>query len=192
MGSTLSPDGKFLAATSTDKSVVLQIFDLTTYKLVWTVGSAAGVNQKLADGTVGQEGPTYSPDGKFLWLPENNGLTRFPVNADGSLGTPTSVPIPVVDGKAPLPGKSAYSPDGSTLYVPVNGQNTVQALDPTTGVVKQTWNVGIAPRAVALVARSFSSATKAAARPGRAKPPSSPTAPRCRPAQSRARRRPAR
>src|ERR1044071_8682096 len=27
MGSTVSPDGRFLAATSTDKSVVLQIFD---------------------------------------------------------------------------------------------------------------------------------------------------------------------
>jgi hypothetical protein len=42
MGSTVSPDGRFLAATSTDKSVVLQIFDLTNYKLVWTVGTAPG------------------------------------------------------------------------------------------------------------------------------------------------------
>jgi Tol biopolymer transport system component len=66
MGSTVSPDGRFLAATSTDKSVVLQIFDLSSYKLIWTVGIATGVNQSLADGTVGQEGPTYSPDGKFL------------------------------------------------------------------------------------------------------------------------------
>jgi hypothetical protein len=78
MGSTVSPDGRFVAATSADKSVVLQIFDLSSYKLIWTVGSASGVNQKLTDGTVGQVGPTYSPDGKFLWLPEQNGLTRFP------------------------------------------------------------------------------------------------------------------
>src|SRR5215469_5647129 len=66
MGSTVSPDGRFLAATSADKSVVLQIFDLTSYKLIWAVGSAPGVSQSLSDGSVGQEGPTYSPDGTVL------------------------------------------------------------------------------------------------------------------------------
>ena len=71
MGSTVSPDGRFLAATSADKSVVLQVFDLSNYKLIWTVGSASAVNQKLTDGTVGQEGPTYSPDGRFLWLSQS-------------------------------------------------------------------------------------------------------------------------
>src|SRR3954468_11322348 len=34
MGSTITPDGHFLAATSADKSVVLQIFDLSTDKLI--------------------------------------------------------------------------------------------------------------------------------------------------------------
>ena len=123
MGSTVSPDGRFLAATSTDKSVVLQIFDLKTYKPIWSVGTAPGVSQSLSDGTVGQEGPTYSPDGKFLWLPQQNGLTRFPVNAAGTLGTPTSVPIPAVNGHSALVGQTRYSPDGSavlmTLTVPV-------------------------------------------------------------------------
>ncbi|MCW3046204.1 MAG: phosphoesterase [Solirubrobacterales bacterium] len=146
MGSTVSPDGRFLAATSADKSVVLQIFDLSSYKLIWTVGSASAVNQKLSDGTVGQEGPTYSPDGKFLWLPERNGLTRFPVNADGTLGTPTTFSIPVTNGQSALVGQTKYSPDGSTLYAAINGQNTVVALDPNTGAIEHTWNVGIAPR----------------------------------------------
>jgi YVTN family beta-propeller protein len=146
MGSTVSPDGRFLAATSADKSVVLQIFDLSSYKLIWTVGSTSAVNQQLTDGTVGQEGPTYSPDGKFLWLPEQNGLTRFPVNADGTLGTPTTVSIPVVNGHSALVGQTKYSPDGSTLYAAINGQNTVVALDPDTGAIEHTWNVGIAPR----------------------------------------------
>src|SRR5690242_12183525 len=59
MGSSTSPDGRFLAASSADKSVALQIFDLSDYKLIWTVGSAAAVNQKVSDTSVGQESPTY-------------------------------------------------------------------------------------------------------------------------------------
>jgi YVTN family beta-propeller protein len=162
MGSTVSPDGRFLAATSADKSVVLQIFDLSSYKLIWTVGTASGVNQTLSDGTVGQEGPTYSPDGKFLWLPEQDALTRFPVNSDGSLGAPTRFPLPTAgthlsgNNQSPVPnsalvGQTTYSPDGSTLYAALNGQNSVVALDPGTGAVEHTWNVGIAPRGLAFV-----------------------------------------
>ena len=151
MASTPSADGRFLAVTSTDKSVVLQVFDLQSYRLVYTVGSATFVNQKLADGSVGQGGPTWSPDGKVLWLPQATGLTRFPVNADGTLGTPTTVKLATVGTAEALPGKAVYSPDGKTLYVPVNGQNTVVALDPATGTVQRTWNVGIAPRELAFV-----------------------------------------
>ena len=146
MGSTVSPGGRFLAASSADKGVVLQVFDLAANKLIYRVGKASGVDQKLADGSVGQEGPTYSPDGKFLWLSQANALTRFPVNPDGTLGTAARFPLPAVNGASALPGKSAYSPDGSTLYVAMNGQNTVAALDPATGVVKATWKVGNAPR----------------------------------------------
>jgi YVTN family beta-propeller protein len=160
MGSTVSPDGRFLAATSADKSVALQIVDLSSYKLIWTVGTASAVNQKLTDGTVGQEGPTYSPDGKFLWLPQQDGLTRFPVNADGTLGPPTRFSLPTVGShlsgnnrssvpNSALVGQIKYSPDGSTLYAALNGQNTVIALDPNTGAVEHTWNVGIAPRELA-------------------------------------------
>lgn len=66
MGSAVSPDGRFLAATANDRSVSLQIFDLESYKLIWRGGTASGVNMRLSDNTVGQEGPLYSPDGKFL------------------------------------------------------------------------------------------------------------------------------
>ncbi|EWT02567.1 phosphoesterase [Intrasporangium oryzae NRRL B-24470] len=151
MGSAVSPDGRYLAASSADKGVVLQLFDLDAHKLVYRVGVAAGVDQVLKDRSVGQEGPTYSPDGKFLWLSQATALTRFPVNADGTLGTPARFALPTVDGKLPLPAKSTYSPDGKTLFVAVNGQNTVVALDPATGVVKQSWDVGIAPRQLQFV-----------------------------------------
>ncbi|QDP94727.1 phosphoesterase [Microlunatus elymi] len=151
MGSTLSPDGRFLAVSSTDKKVILQIFDLSDYRLISMAGNVTGVNQKVTDGSVGQEGPTWSPDGKFLWLPQTGGFTRFPINADGTLGTPAAISLPQVDGRSALPGKSVFSADGSTLYVPINGQNTVAALDAATGQVTQSWQVGTAPRSVALV-----------------------------------------
>lgn len=168
MGSTVSPDGRFLAATSTDKSVALQIFDLSTHRLVWRVGTAAGVDQKVSDLTVGQEGPTWSPDGKTLWLPQASQLTGFPVNRDGSLGTPSSVSLPTVGGKKALPGRGAYSRDGKTLYLPLNGQNTVVAIAPAKRSVEHTWNVGIAPREVTLVGKSLyvSDEGGRAARPG--------------------------
>ena len=57
MGSTVSPDGRFLVATSNDRSVALQVFDLSTYKLIWRAGTASGVDLRLSDNTVGQEGP---------------------------------------------------------------------------------------------------------------------------------------
>ena len=151
MASTVSPDGRFLAATSADRGVSLQIFDLSTYRLVWRTGSAAGADQKLTDNSVGQEAPTYSPDGSVLWMPNARGLTRFPVNADGSLGAGTAVTIPDVDGKRALTGASTYSADGTTLYVAVNGQNRVVAVDAATGTVGASWDVGIAPRQVLLV-----------------------------------------
>src|SRR3954447_5679142 len=98
MGSTISPNGRYLAATSADKSVALQIFDMSSYKEIWSVGTAAGANQKFSDGTVGQEGPTYSPDSRYLWVPEQDAVSRFPVHADGTLGTPTTFAIPKLNG----------------------------------------------------------------------------------------------
>ena len=141
MGSTVSPDGRFLAATSTDKSVGAA--DLRPVDLQAHLDGRLGIRwstRSLSDGTVGQDGPTYSPDGKFLWLPEQDALTRFPVNADGTLGTPTTLLDPdgghhrrVTTGLEPnsaLVGQTAYSPDGSTLYAALNGQNTVVGARP--------------------------------------------------------------
>ena len=151
MGSTVSPDGRFLAATSNDRSISLQIFDLSTYQLVFRAGTASGANLKPADNTVGQEAPAYSPDGKFLFMPNATGITRFPVNADGTLTAGTKIAIPTVDGKQALTGGMTFSPDGTTLYAAVNGQNTVVAIDPVAGTIIRTWAVGIAPRQVKLV-----------------------------------------
>ncbi len=128
----------------------MQVYDLSTYQLIWRGGSAAGVNLKLSDNTVGQEGPVYSPDGKFLFMPNATGITRFPVNADGTLAAGTTIAIPTVGTKQALTSGLTFAPDG-TLYAAVNGQNTVVAIDPVAGTITRTWNVGVAPRQVRFV-----------------------------------------
>ncbi|MCL1870819.1 MAG: phosphoesterase [Promicromonosporaceae bacterium] len=166
MASSVSPDGRFLAASSTDRSVVLQVFDLKTYRLVAMVGTssastaaaaltAAGISgvqyTQISDGSVGQEAPTFAPDGSSVWLAQSGGLTRFAVNADGTLGATKTVAIAAQSGHSALTSGIAFSPDGTVLYAGVNGQNRVQAIDPASGALGQSWNVGIAPREIAVV-----------------------------------------
>lgn len=166
MGSVVSPDGRYLVGTSTDRSVDLQIFDLDTYKPVAAAGTLAASSfataasnagyanmayLKISDGTVGQEGPVFSPDGKFLFVSVATGIVRYPFNANGSLGAGTKIDIPTAGGLEALTAGMTFSPDGSTLYAAVNGQNTVVALDPAAGTIKQTFTVGIAPRQVTFV-----------------------------------------
>ncbi|MFD0690876.1 bifunctional YncE family protein/alkaline phosphatase family protein [Actinomadura fibrosa] len=151
LSSTVSPDGRHLAALTTDRSIALTIVDLANYKIIQQAGTAADAALKIGNNNVGQEGPTYSPDGRTLWMPQINGFSRFPVNDDGTLSAPTFVSLPVDGTKHPLPAQAVFSPDGTVLYTAVNGQNRVVALDPATGTIKQSWTVGTAPRDLALV-----------------------------------------
>jgi YVTN family beta-propeller protein len=170
MGSVVSPDGRYLVGTSTDRSVDLQVFDLSTYKPVAAAGTLASASfataatnagygnmayLKISDGTVGQEGPVFSPDGKFLFAPVATGIVRYPFNADGSLGAGTKLSIPTVGGLEALTAGMTFSADGSTLYAAVNGQNTVVAIDPATGAIKQSFGVGIAPRQLKFVGNTL-------------------------------------
>ncbi len=143
MGSTVSLDGTHMAVTLADGSQAVGIVNLSN----WTV------QQYTSPGgsDVGQESPTYSPDGTQLWVGRNNGYTKFTVNPDGSLSNPVQISIPAQSGKQALVGKAVFSPDGSTLYSAVNGQNTVVAINAATGAIEQTWNVGNAPRDLVLV-----------------------------------------
>ncbi len=143
MGSTASPDGSHLAVTLADGSQAVGIVNLQTW----------AVQQYISPGgsDVGQESPTYSPNGTQLWVGRNDGYTRFTVNPDGSLSNPVQISIPAHGGKDALVGKAVFSSDGSTVYSAVNGQNTVVAINASTGAIEQTWNVGNAPRDLILV-----------------------------------------
>ncbi|KUM99552.1 phosphoesterase [Streptomyces yokosukanensis] len=151
MSSTVSPDGGHLAAAVTDGDAALVVVDLKTGQVKQRVGTNAADDLRIKSGAVGQEGPTYSPDGKQLWLGQTDGYTKFTVNADGTLANPTTVSIPADGAKHALVGAAVFSADGSTVYSAVNGQNRVVAIDAASGAVKQSWSVGNAPRGMVQV-----------------------------------------
>ncbi|HEU5417720.1 MAG TPA: alkaline phosphatase family protein [Streptosporangiaceae bacterium] len=148
MTSAVSPDGSHLAALTTDGGIALTIVDLKNWKVQQLAGNSPAANLKISDNSVGQAGPTYSPDGSTLWVPQTNGYARFPVSADGSVGAPTTISIPADGARHALPAQAVFSADGSTVYADVNGQNRVVAINAATGALGQSWPVGIAPRGI--------------------------------------------
>ncbi|MEV4658835.1 bifunctional YncE family protein/alkaline phosphatase family protein [Micromonospora sp. NPDC049301] len=151
MSSSVSPDGTHLTASVTDGGMALAIVDLKTWKVQQLVGNNAAANLRISGNDVGQEGPTYSPDGSQLWLGQADGYRRFTVNPDGTLANPAFIQIPQDGPKRALVAEAVFSPDGTTVYSAVNGQNRVVAIDTATGAVTQSWAVGNAPRDVIMV-----------------------------------------
>ncbi|GAA2033296.1 alkaline phosphatase family protein [Catenulispora yoronensis] len=152
MASTVSPDGTHVAATVADGGAALVIVDLRSWQVQQVVGSGSTANLKISGNDVGQTAPTYSPDGKTLLLGRQGGLTKFSVNADGTLANPVDIKIAATAaGQLALTGSIVFTADGATAYVAVNGQNTVAAIDVASGTIKQSWNTGNAPRGLVLV-----------------------------------------
>ena len=146
MSSSVSPDGTHVAAAVTDGGMALAIVDLKSWKVQQLVGNNAAADLRISGNDVGQEGPTYSPDGSQLWLGQADGYRKFSVNPDGTVANPTFIQIPPEGAKRALVGEAVFSPDGSTVYSAVNGQNRVVAIDAATGAIQQSWAVGNAPR----------------------------------------------
>jgi YVTN family beta-propeller protein len=151
MASAVSPDGSHLAALTTDGNAALTIVDLKSWTVQQLIGNSSADNLKISGNDVGQEGPSYSPDGKTLWMARTNGYTKFTVNADGTLSNPTTISIPADGSKHALTAQAVFSPDGSTAYSAVNGQNRVVAMNASTGAIVQSWAVGNAPRDLVMV-----------------------------------------
>jgi YVTN family beta-propeller protein len=151
MSSTVSPDGTHVAASVADGGMALAIVDVKNWKTQQLVGNNASANLRISGNDVGQEGPTYSPDGSQLWLGQNDGYTKFTVNPDGTLANPTFIKIPADGPRHALVAQAVFSPDGKTVYSAVNGQNRVVAIDAATGTIQQSWAVGNAPRGMVKV-----------------------------------------
>jgi len=168
MASSVSPDGSHLAALTTDGDDALTVVDLNNWKVQQKIGNKAADDLKITGADVGQEGPSYSPDGKALWMPRTDGYTKFTVSPDGSLSNPVTIPIPAQGAEHALSAQAVFSPDSAVVYAAVNGQNRVVAINAGTGEIQQSWTTGTAPRDLVMVGSKLyvSNEGGRAARPG--------------------------
>jgi len=168
MASSVSPDGGHLAALTTDGDDALTVVDLNNWKVQQKIGNKAADDLKITGADVGQEGPSYSPDGKALWMPRTDGYTKFTVSPDGSLSNPVTIPIPAQGAEHALSAQAVFSPDSAVVYAAVNGQNRVVAINAGTGEIQQSWTTGTAPRDLVMVGSKLyvSNEGGRAARPG--------------------------
>jgi YVTN family beta-propeller protein len=166
VSSTISPNGEYLAALGwNDFSGYLTIIDLETQTIVSQTSLATGTGSSQ-DYNVAADGPLFSPDGTTLWVPQTTYLSRFSFDQSTGAATQTaSIPLcgspltssacdpnigPSNASGAYQPSGMALSPDGSELYVALNGANTLGVINTATNTLTRQIPVGNAPRQVVL------------------------------------------
>jgi YVTN family beta-propeller protein len=166
VSSTISPNGRYLAALGWNEfSGFLTIVDLRSGTILSQTGLDTGTGE-AEDFNVSTDGPLFSADGSTLWVPQSTWLDRF--SFDQSTGTATQTGEIALCGSALtdpkcnpnigpsdangswLPSGMALSPDGGTLYVALNGNNTLGVINTQTNTLTNRIPVGNAPRQVVL------------------------------------------
>ena len=160
LSSSISPNGQYLAAlTWYDFTGFLTMFDLKTGKIIQQIGTGAGTDKAIGDGTVAADGPLWSADGKSLWFPQTSDLVHFTVGSDGTVSSPVVITLATTINNLTtgsttvpdLPSGMALSQDGAQLYVALNGVNKLGVIDTAANKLTKVIAVGNAPRQVVLV-----------------------------------------
>jgi YVTN family beta-propeller protein len=154
VASSISPNGQYLAAlTWNNFTGFLTIIDLKDDQIVQQVGTGAGSDHIIGDGTVAADGPLWSADGSTLWVPQTSDLLRFSVAANGTVSAPVTITLEQngTSTVADLPSGMALSQDGSKLYVALNGVNELGVINTAANSLVRVIHVGNAPRQVVLV-----------------------------------------
>jgi YVTN family beta-propeller protein len=166
VSSTISPNGHYLAALGWNEfSGFLTIVNLQTGTILSQTGLDTGTGE-AEDFNVSTDGPLFSADGSTLWVPQSTWLDRFSFDQSNGTatqtgeialcGSPLTSPAcnpnigPSDANGAWLPSGMALSPDGNTLYVALNGNNTLGVINTQTNTLTNRIPVGNAPRQVVL------------------------------------------
>jgi len=161
----LSPNGKVLAVSG--KTPELLIIDPVSAKVLQHVPlPAARTNEAGADvvsghilkpdknAEVSYTGLVFSPDGSRIYLASVNGAIKvFSVDGQGRVEGIASLTLPTANAprrKVEIPAGLAVSRDGTRLYVVLNLSNRLAEMDPATGKVLRSWEIGVAPYDVVL------------------------------------------
>jgi len=184
----LSPNGRLLAVSGkTHELVVLDPASGAVRQRVVLPGepqeeprpeaASANILEPDEKGQMSYTGLVFSPDGGRIYLSNVNGSVKvFTVAADGAVAPSRSIPLPPANAprrEEEIPSGLALSDDGRRLFVCGNLSNRLLELDPATGSVLRTFDVGVAPFAVVLARGKAYVSNWGGRRPG----PGDPTGP---------------
>ncbi|MBK8095578.1 MAG: phosphoesterase [Planctomycetes bacterium] len=178
-GLALTPDGKSLLIAGKTKELV--VIDAATGEIRQRVAlpsdqqkeppvASANILKPDKDGQLSYTGLIIAPDGKRAWLSSVNGSIKvFTIAADGMVAASHSLVLP--DAKAPrrdaeIPSGLALTADGQRLLVCGNLSNQLLELDATTGAVRRTFAVGVAPFDVVIAGNRAFVSNQGGRRPG--------------------------
>ena len=144
-GAQWAPDGKTLAYNGVDagRNQFGQPIQHFRLHLVAPDGSNDRAVPGSVDGTIQENWPTYSPDGKWIvvqdWSFDNNFGGAYILPADGSSRGRAIGPQDIGGNISKL-----WSPDGSRLLIGENEGTRAFVVDPVTGTFEQlSWTTGL-------------------------------------------------